>query len=37
MIVTLLNDMSIPFDEDVLMEYIMMHVPTPKGKNKNTK
>lgn len=37
MLVALLNDMSIPFDDDVLMEYLMMHVPAPKGKNKNTK
>lgn len=35
-IVKLLNDMSIPFDDDVLTEYIMMHIPAPKGKKKNT-
>lgn len=36
-IVQLLNDMSIPFDDDVLTEYLMMHVSAPKGKKKNTK
>lgn len=36
-IIKLLNDMSIPFDDDVLMEYIMMHVSTPKRRKKNTK
>lgn len=36
MILQLLNDMSIPFDEDVLTEYLMMHVPTPKGKKRAT-
>lgn len=37
MVLKLLNDMSIPFDDDVLTEYIMMHVPSPKGKSKATK
>lgn len=36
-IIQLLNDMSIPFDDDVLTEYLMMHVPTPRGKKKNDK
>lgn len=35
-IIKLLNDMSIPFDDDVLTEYLMMHVSTPKKKKKST-
>ena len=35
-IIKLLNDMSIPFDDDVLTEYLMMHVSTPKKNKKNT-
>ena len=35
-IIKLLNDMSIPFDDDVLTEYLMMHISTPKKKKKNT-
>ncbi len=36
MILQLLNDMSIPFDDDTLTEYLMMHVPAPKGKKKQS-
>jgi transposase-like protein len=35
-IVKLLNDMSIPFDDDVLTEYLMMHISVPKKKKKST-
>ena len=35
-IIKLLNDMSIPFDDDVLTEYLMMHVSTPKKRKKST-
>ena len=35
-IIKLLNDMSIPFDDDVLTEYLMMHISAPKKKKKST-